>query len=80
MFTTLKYLISEDIKCKSIPRTVAFAVDSEEWYQYDKLPYASTREKEVTKQNFLLSIFSSLGGVDWNRFESCFCLPEYLTI
>lgn len=80
MFTILKYLISEDIKCKSITRTVAFVVDSEEWCKYDKLPYASTRGKEVTRHNFLVSILSSLGEVDWNRFESCFCFPEYLAI
>lgn len=80
MFNILKYLISENIKCKIIPRIVAFVVNAEEWYKYDKLSYASTGEKEVTKHNFLMTIFSSLGKMDWNRLESCFCLPEYLTI
>lgn len=80
MFAILKYLISEDIKCKSIPRTVAFVVDSEEWYKYDNLPYDSTMEKEVTKHNLLVSIFSSFGEVCWSRFESCFCFSDYLTI
>lgn len=69
MFAILKYLISEDIKCKSIPRTVAFVVDSEEWYKYDNLPYASTMEKR-SKNIIFLWIHSPVSqkwvGVDLN--------------
>lgn len=50
-------------------------VDSEEWNKYNKLLYASTWERELTKHNFHVS----LGKKGWSRIESCVYLPQYLT-